>query len=596
MDDAVVGRMFLNRVERYGPRTLLKVKRNGLYANISWNEAGETTRQFAMALLDAGIEHGDRVALLSENRPEWAFSDLAILSIGAVNVPIYATNTPKQVEYIVNDSGARILIVSTEKQLEKILEVRADCPALEKIVIFDKIGKTDYPMVYTFGETCSAGAKSGKEELLRRRLEAVEPTDLASIIYTSGTTGDPKGVMLIHDNFLANCRSVKQILPITEEDICLSFLPLSHSFERMAGYYVPIYGGTTIAYAESVDTVRDNLREVRPTFMASVPRIYEKFHASVLETVKSGSPLKQKIFNWSFAVGGMMSACKVDKQMPPASLRLKYKIADALVFKKIKENVGGRLKYFVSGGAPLAQEINEFFHALGITILEGYGLTETSPVLTTNTPENFKFGTVGKPVPEVEIKIAADGEILAKGPNIMTGYFNRPIETAEALDAEGYFHTGDIGVLNEDGFLKITDRKKDIIVTAGGKNISPQNIENMLKSDLLISNAMVHGDKRKFLSALITVDLEKLEPIARKQGIEFGSPADLVKHEKVIKLVSERVDTVNNQLARYETIKKWVIVENDFTLEGGELTPTLKVKRKVVTAKYKNILDGFYED
>ncbi len=595
MDDAAIGRMFFSRVERYGPRSLFKVKRDGQYINISWNEAGQAARDFALGLLEAGIEHGDRVALLSENRPEWAFADLGILSVGAVNVPIYATNTPKQVEYAVNDSACRILIVSTDKQLQKALEVREKCPTLEKIVVFDDVGKTDYPMVGTFKDVCAGGAKSGKEALLKERLDAVDPTDLASIIYTSGTTGDPKGVMLTHDNFLSNCRSVQKILPVIEDDICLSFLPLSHSFERMAGYYVPIFIGVTIAYAESVDTVRDNLQEVRPTFMASVPRIYEKFHASVLETVKSASPLKQKIFDWSFATGKLMSASRINKQPLPLSLAMKYKIADALVFKKIKQNVGGRLKYFISGGAPLAQEINEFFHALGITILEGYGLTETSPVLTTNTPDDFRFGTVGRPVPDVEIKIADDGEILAKGPNIMQGYYNKPIETAEALDAGGYFHTGDIGEFDEDGFLKITDRKKDIIVTAGGKNVAPQNLENMLKAQPLISNAMVHGDRRKFLSALITVDYEKLEPIAKEEGIEYKSHADLARDRRVRELISERVDAVNAQLAQYETIKKWALIEKDFTIEGGELTPTLKVKRKVVTAKYKDTLDSFYD-
>jgi long-chain acyl-CoA synthetase len=595
MDDATIGRMFFNRVEKYGPRPLFKVKRNDSYVNISWNEAGQAARELGLGLLEAGIEHGDRVALLSENRPEWAFSDLGILSIGGINVPIYATNTPRQIEYIINDSSARILIVSTQGQLDKALEAKENCPGLEQIVVLDDIGKTDYPMVATFKDFSESGAKSGKEDVFNKRLEAVEPTDLASIIYTSGTTGDPKGVMLIHDNFLSNCRSVKEILPINEEDICLSFLPLSHSFERMAGYYVPIFGGITIAYAESIDTVRDNLQEIRPTFMASVPRIYEKFHASVLETVKAGSPFKQKIFDWSFSVGGMMSTQTIAKQTPPASLKMKYSIANALVFKKIKENVGGRLKYFISGGAPLAQEINEFFHALGITILEGYGLTETSPVLTTNTPDNFKFGTVGKAVPGVEIKIANDGEILARGGNIMTGYFNKPEATAEALDNDGYFHTGDIGELDKDGFLKITDRKKDIIVTAGGKNIAPQNIENMLKSDPLISNVMVHGDKRKFLSALITADLEKLEPEARREGIEYTSPEELVKDDRVVKLIGSRVEGVNKQLARYETIKRWKLIEKDFTVEGGELTPTLKVKRKVVTAQYQDIIDSFYE-
>jgi len=595
MDDAAIGRMFFNRVGRYGQRTLFKVKRDDRYKDITWEEAGKKVKDLGLGLLELGIGHGERIALLSENRPEWAFADLGILSIGAVNVPIYATNTPKQAEYIINDSESRVLIVSNESQLQKALEAQPKCPSLEKIVVFEDGGKTDDPIVTTFKEICNAGAESNKNELFKERLEGVQPQDLASIIYTSGTTGDPKGVMLIHDNFLSNCRSVEQVLPLGEEDVCLSFLPLSHSFERMAGYYSPIYIGATIAYAESIDAVRDNLKEIRPTFMASVPRIYEKFHASVLETVMSGSPIKQKIFDWSFSVGREMSGCKVAKKTPGTGLKLKYTVADSLVFKKIKENVGGKLKYFVSGGAPLAQEINEFFHALGITILEGYGLTETSPVLTTNTPEYFKFGTVGKPVPDVIIEIAEDGEILAKGPNIMTGYFKKPAETAEALDEKGFFHTGDIGIVDEDGFLKITDRKKDIIVTAGGKNIAPQNIENMFKTDRFISNVMVHGDKRKYLSALIVPDFERLAQFAEEQGIKYDSMSELVKDDRIVQLINERVDVLNKSLARYETIKKFVILENEFTLEGGEITPTLKVKRKVVTGKYKQILDSFYE-
>ncbi|MBI4830760.1 MAG: long-chain fatty acid--CoA ligase [Candidatus Lindowbacteria bacterium] len=549
MDDRTIGKMFFSRAERYGSRTLFKVKRDGQYRDISWADTSQAVKEFALWLLDAGVNHGDRVALLSENRPEWATTDLAILSIGAVDVPIYATNTPKQVEYIINNSSSRILVVSNEKQLKKALEVRPNCASLEKIVIFDEIGPTDYPMVCTFKEVRAKGCQSGKDSLFKQRLDAIKPEELASIIYTSGTTGDPKGVMLTHDNFLANCRSVKQILPITEEDTCLSFLPLSHSFERMAGYYVPIYQGITIAYAESIDTVRDNLKEIRPTFMASVPRIYEKFHAAVLENVKSGSPTKQKIFDWSFRVGREMSGYKVAKKSPPAVLNLKYKLADALVFKKIKENVGGRLRYFVSGGAPLAQEIN-----------------------------------------------APDGEILAKGPNIMVGYFNKPEDTTEAIDKEGFFHTGDIGVLDENGFLKITDRKKDIIVTAGGKNIAPQNIENLLKTDPLVANVMVHGDKRKFISALIVPEFEKLKQFAAEKGIKYGSMSELVKDERVVKLIGECVAAANRELASYESIKKFAVMDKDFTLESGELTPTLKVKRKVVTAKYKDTLDSFYKE
>ncbi len=591
--EVTIGECFAARAERYGDRTWLRVKREGRYQDLSWRAAAERVRHFTLGLMELGLQNAEHVALLSENRPEWPLADLAIQTAGGCNVPIYPTNTPAQTEYILRDSGAVIAIASTAAQVAKYLEVRPSCDALRHVIVMDDAGKTDGVLTMSEVEATGAAVAEG-DRVLAERLAQVDPHQLASIIYTSGTTGDPKGVMLTHENFLSNARAACIVIPAGDRDVCLSFLPLSHSFERMAGYYLPMVIGATIAYAESVDTLRENMVEVQPTLMASVPRVYEKFYAAVMEQVAGAPPLRQNIFHWALAAGKRGSALRIEGKQPRGLLALQLAVADRLVFRTIRKGTGGRLRYFVSGGAPLAREINEFFHALGITILEGYGLTETAPVLTTNTPNAFRFGTVGQPVPGVDLKIAEDGEILARGPNIMQGYYNQSEATAEVL-RDGWFYTGDIGEIDDDGYLKITDRKKDIIVTAGGKNLAPQNIENLFITDAFIAQVMVHGDRRKFPSALIVPDFSRLQTWATEHGLAGKSPEDLVGAPTVQQLFEERVDSLNATLAQYEKIKKFALLPAEFTLESGELTPSLKMKRKVITEKYLTLLDALYD-
>ncbi|MCZ6873436.1 MAG: AMP-dependent synthetase/ligase, partial [bacterium] len=428
---------------------------------------------------------------------------------------------------------------------------------------------------------------------LENRLQHLSPEHDATYVYTSGTTGPPKGVVQTHGNHLFMVQSCAETVDISAGDINLLFLPLAHSFARMEAFLC-IHIGTTTAFAESIDALAQNMQEVHPVIMFSVPRVYEKIYARVMANGTSGSPIKQAIFRWAVAVGRQVSALQQHQKPIPALLQFKYKLAHKLVFHKLHQAVGGRLRYFISGGAPLAQEVAEFFHAAGMLILEGYGLTETCPALTSNRHDQYKFGTVGKALAGVELKLAADGEILARGPNIAKGYYKRPEETAEAFLADGWFATGDVGELDDEGFLRITDRKKDIIVTAGGKNIAPQNIENLFKTDRYISQAMVYGDRKKYLTAVLTLDPEETAQYAQAQGIVFKQPEELATHPQIHTLIESRVTQLNQRLASYESVKKFVIAPSDFTPESGELTPTLKIKRKAVTQKYQTQLDQLY--
>jgi len=587
--------MFQDRVKRFGDQVCMKYKKDGQWIDMSYNEVNNIVHRFALGLLSLGMEAKDNLSLLSENRPEWAFCDLACLSVGGCLVTIYATNTPEQCAYIVKDSESKFVVVSNNNQLEKILSSKSELPQMKKIIIFDPIKDiTDKdPMVISFRDVCEMGEKYEKPEEFEERIANVQPDDLLTLIYTSGTTGDPKGVMLTHDNLLSNVEACMKIIPIEDDDIALSFLPLSHSFERMAGHFTMFYNGVPIAYAESIDALVQNIGEIHPTVMVAVPRIYEKVHARILDNVEKGGSSKKAIFQWAIGVGSQVSEYKLKKKPLPFMLNIQYTLAHKLVFSKLHETLGGRLRFFVSGGAPLAQEIAEFFHAAGITILEGYGLTETSPVITVNTPDHMRFGMVGKPVPGVEVKIADDGEILVRGPNVMKGYYNKPEASKEALE-DGWFHTGDIGLLDADGFLKITDRKKDLIVTAGGKNVAPQNIENMMKMDKYIEQVNVVGDRRKFLSAVIVPSFEEVGNWAREQGISFKDNKELVANPKVVELIQKGVDAMNNQLAKYETIKKFILAEEEFTQQNNMLTPTLKVKRKVVNKQFAEQIERLY--
>jgi long-chain acyl-CoA synthetase len=585
--------IFYHSVETYQKPVHLRFKKDGAWQDISSEEYRRAVEELSMGLRAMGVEKGDRVALLSENRPEWAFVDLATLCAAAADVPIYPSLPAAQALYILNDSQSKVLFVSNATQAKKIAEVRGQATHLQHVIGFvpGLEGATSIDDVRAKGREELA---RDKDAVKRRAMEA-QPDDLATLIYTSGTTGDPKGVMLTHDNIVSNVRAgLAAFGQLGPGDLALSFLPLCHIFERMGGHYLLLEKGVSIAYAESVDAVPQNMAEVKPTLMLSVPRLYEKMYARVNEKVASDPPARQKIFRWALGVGRKVFQHQVDGTTPGPLLKLRHKIADTLVFSKIRERTGGRLRLFISGGAPLSREIAEFFGAAGLLILEGYGLTETSPVISVNTPTALRPGSVGKPIEKVEVKIAEDGEILARGPNIMKGYFNKPEATAEAIDKDGWFHTGDVGHLDKDGFLVITDRKKDIIVTSGGKNIAPQPIEGRLKTNKYIGEVVMIGNKRNFPSALVVPNFLNLEPWAKEQGIAFSSRQELIKDPKVVALYEKIVDDMSEGQAQFERIKKVALLPAEFTIDSGELTPKLSVKRFFVEKKYKDVIDQLY--
>ncbi len=589
-----LSRIPLNTFRSYAKPDQMMVKREGRYVPISTREFYDQIRFIALGLRDLGLASGDRLVILSENRPEWVLTDFAVLSLGGVTVPIYPNLMPEQVRYIIDDSEAKIVVCSTPAQRAKVEAVRASLPKVAHFISFEN---TPDPGVIPLAEVMERGRRidAAESAAFETTAAAVRPDDLASIIYTSGTTGIPKGVMLTHANFFSNVKALDAVTDFNAGDTILSFLPLSHVLERMTTFSF-LFKGATLAFAESIDTVAQNLLEVRPTIMVSVPRLFEKLYAKIMDNVLAGSGLKRKIFFWALR-GGVEASRKAQQRtaalFPRKSLRLR--IAQKIVFSKILEKTGGRVKFFVSGGAPLSRDIAEFFHAMGLVILEGYGLTETAPVVACNTFTKLRFGTVGPVVPGVEVRIAEDGEILVRGANVMRGYYRKESETAEAL-AGGWFHTGDIGHLDADGFLVITDRKKDLIVTAGGKNVAPQPIENLLKQNPYIAQAVVVGARRKFISALIVPDFEKLGNYARQKGWGRMSPADLIARADIREFLMTEIDRGTPGLASYEKIKKIILLDRDFELEQGELTPTLKVKRNKVEEKYKDLIDGLYKE
>jgi long-chain acyl-CoA synthetase len=587
--------LFFEAMDRFPDHVAFRHHRDGQWHDISHRDALDAVQKGAAALRAHGLDRGDRAAILSENRPEWALADYACLTSGVVDVPIYATLTPGQIAYILKDSGARLVFVSDNEQLEKIEQIRGELEALEHVVVFDPPASPPKGVIAwdDFLEIGARQANALSREEFRSQAEGADPEDTATILYTSGTTGDPKGVMLSHDNLHSNVRASAQLLPVDESDLTLSFLPLSHVFQRMVDYLL-FSRGCTIAYARSIETVSDDLKAIRPTIVVSVPRLYEKVYAKVTEA----SGAKGALVGWARRVGARWADARLEGREPDALTKLQYSVARALVFKKLSEGVGGRLRYFVSGGAPLSPDINRFFFSAGIMILEGYGLTETSPVTNVNTPNdfpaNFRIGTVGRPVPGTEVRIAEDGEILIRGPQVMKGYFNRPEETREAITEDGWFHTGDVGEIDEDGFLRITDRKKDLIVTAGGKNVAPQPIESLLKKNRFMDQPVLVGDRRKFISLLLVPDFQNLEAWARENGIGFSDRRELLSAPGVQKLLEEEVQTELSHLARFEMPKKLVLLDEEFTIEDGSLTPTQKVKRRVVEKRFDDVIDALY--
>lgn len=595
MAHGTLASMFWNRVERDGDRAAQRYKAGGTWHTLNWRQVGEVVRELATGLLALGRRKDDAVGILSASRAEWVQADFAIFSAGCRTIPIYPTYPPDLIQYLVNDAGVKTLFVEDTSQLAKVLEVQGKMDGLEQIVVMHAYEGEASPRIMTWDELRRLG-RDNAERLksdLAGRVAEIRPEDIATIVYTSGTTGPPKGVVQTHGNHLGTLESAARMETITSGDTHLLFLPLAHSFARLESF-LGVHRGLTTAFAENIDKLRDNLPEVKPNFICSVPRVFEKVYAGVLAKADAGSPIKKKIFHWAVGVGRDVSRLKQANQPVPAGLGFKYRLAHKLVFSKLHAALGGRLRFAVSGGAPLSKEIAEFFHAAGILILEGYGLTETCPSLTFNRLDHFKFGSVGQAQPGIEVKIAPDGEILGRGANIAKGYFKKPEATAEVFLADGWFATGDIGRIDEDGFLFITDRKKDLIVTAGGMNIAPQNIENLLKGDPFISQAMVHGDRRPYPVAIITLNPEELVKFAKEQGILNTEPVALAKHPKVVERVSRIVEGRNAELQSYAKVKKFAILPEDFTVENGLLTPTLKVKRRIITDKHRELLDSLY--
>ena len=596
---STISELFENITKRYADsdRPMLMQKVEGVYTGISYSEYRRNVEQFAMGLASLGVKQGDRISIVSENRPEWIVADMAMVSLGAINVPIYPTLTPKQIEFIYNDAGVKIAIVSNSFQLNKVVKITQDVPTLEKVIVMSDKGVALSDGVIAFRKVYQLGEEFEKTHRdYFGSLAKPKPEDLLTLIYTSGTTGNPKGVMLTHRNLVSNIVASADVIPIGEADVLLSFLPLCHSFERMAGYYTAMACGATVAYAESVETVRDNLIEVRPTIVTTVPRLFERIYNRMMKQVDSAPPVRQKIFHWAVEVGRRYARAKRSGSIP-AALQLQHRVASKLVYSKLKERTGGRIKFFVSGGAALPRMLGEFFEAVGIQIIEGYGLTETSPVLSANRLDDYEFGTVGKPIPGVEIKIAEDGEILAKGPNIKIGYYNNTKATEEAISKDGWFHTGDIGMFNKAGHLVITDRKKHLFVSSGGKNIAPQPIENLfLSSSKYIDQFVLVGDGRMFLTALIVPEFEILKEFANRNGIMTSDEISLVRHDDVKEMYRKEIEKIQKDLPTYEKVRRFELLSQALTVEGGEITPTMKVKRKVVEEKFAPLIEKMYED
>ncbi len=594
--------VFQVQYKKYGDRVFLMEKLGGMYKPRSWNQVAQQVQELSLGLVSLGVEPKDRVALMMTTQANWAVSDLAILHAAAVNVPIYPTVKAAQIAHIINDSGSAILIAGSPLLLKEVAEVWNNMPGLKTVIIPDGsrekalAGLSGLPgQVMEMQEVMALGRAFAAKNpgVFDERWRQVQKTDLASVLYTSGTTGNPKGVMLTHDNFLSNVRGGLERVPVYDHYVSLSFLPLSHVLERTAGYYMPLCVGSTIAYAEDLSTLPENLLEVRPHFMVSVPRVYERVYDRIMETVNSGSKIKKNIFYWARNVGRENARLLAEKKKPAGLFKLKYKIADRLVLKKIRDRFGGRLVFCISGGAPLGRELAEFFNGMGVRVLEGYGLTETSPIISFNTLEDIRYGSVGQVIPGGEVRIAEDGEILSKGPQNCLGYFNNPEATAELFDGE-WLKTGDIGYLDKDGFLYITDRKKDIIVTSGGKNVAPQPLEGLLVSDRYIQQAVIQGDKKNYLVAMLVPNYEALEPFAREKGLRYNSRRELLDLPDVKELYAQRVAKDLRKHPTFEQVKKVYLKEDEFTLEAKELTPTLKTRRRFIFEKYKDIFDGMY--
>ena len=602
MSYRTISEMFYQTTEKFADKHLYYEKKQDWWQGLRGKDIRSTVEELAFALKSHGVQNGVHVAIVSNNSPRWAMSDYAILCAGGTTVAIYPVLPPDQIAYILANSESKIIFVQNEEQGAKVLEIWDECPNLEWVVVMDdskiteKSPDGDKRHITTYIELLDAGSEHGREAGLdfQAMCMAATPDDLLTLIYTSGTTGKPKGVMLTHSNLVSNIEAALTHISINDEDVLLSFLPLSHSFERMAGHFLAFSRGAATYYAESIEKVGANMLEVHPTVLLGAPRFYEKVYNRVLAGVAKTPALRQKIFWWAIGVGKEVLALNLVRKKPGAWLSWKHGLANKLVYSKLLEKVGGRIRFFVSGSAPLSAAIADFFGAANLTILEGYGLTETSPAVTVSKLELFKTGKVGPPIPGVEVRIAADGEILVRGPNIMKGYFKNDEATREAIDDDNWFHTGDIGEFDDDNYLKITDRKKNILVTSGGKNVVPAALENALAVLANVDQVCILGDGRNFISALVVPNFEALNAYAAERGLNVSGNEELVNHPEIIGLVEKEVEQAMEPFARYEKIKKIALLPQEFTIDGGELTPTLKVKRKVVLERYSSVIEGIY--
>ncbi|MBI3088074.1 MAG: long-chain fatty acid--CoA ligase [Candidatus Omnitrophica bacterium] len=587
--------LFFEQAARYGRRTLAWAKRDGRYQPITWEQTREAVRALSMFLLHVPVNRGDRVVILSENLPEWGVADLAIQSIGAWTVPIYPSLTEGDLLTILRDCESVACIASTHEQAQKLRAIRSQIPSIRRLILLEGPASGS-PEELSWGDALRQGGELTPrlQELFEHRLAQLRPDDTMTLIYTSGTTGEPKGVMLSHRNFLSNAASCLKVIPIHADDLHLSFLPLSHVFERMAGWYLMLQAGASVAYAESMDTIPHNMLEVHPTIMLGVPRFFEKLYGRIQEGLAAAPPHKQRLARWAMAVGQRAGRARLAHQPMPPGLRLSYAVANRLAFKKLQQRLGGRLRFFVSGSAPLSKTIGEFFYSIGVTILEGYGLTETSPVIAVNRPEALKFGSVGQPIEGVDVRIAEDGEILTRGPHVMQGYYRKPEATRAAI-TDDWFQTGDIGHVDEAGFLFITDRKKDLIKTAGGKFVAPQKLENLFVTDPYVAQAFVCGDRRPYCVALIVPQLARLRDYAASQGIAAASPQELTQHPAVQAFMWSRIEALQQGLPNFERVKRIALLDQEFTQAAGELTPTMKAKRAAIISRYEEVLAHLYQ-
>lgn len=574
-------------------------KKQGVYQNMSYQELREKVECLAIGLLDLGIRSGDRIGIVSENRIKWIIADFAITAIGAVDVPIFPILTPAQEEYIFSDCAVSAIFVSNNFQLGKVLQFKDKLPSLRHIIVMNNEFDSQDVAVKSMENIMKRGEELKTPEQRRSIFEEacgkVKPDDLLTLIYTSGTTGNPKGVILTHKNVVSNVLGAIDAIPLCDQDIQLSFLPLCHSYERTAGYYTMFCAGVTIALCESVEAVATNLQLVKPTIMTTVPRLLDKVKKRIFANIEKESAAKKKIFYWAVNTGIKYVRMK-EAGKSSLILKTQYNLADKLVFSKIRERLGGNMKLLASGGAALAEDVHEFFLTLGIFVIQGYGLTEASPIVSSNRVDNTEIGTIGIPFFNVEVKLADDGEILVRGPSVMKGYWNDETATKDAIDPDGWLYTGDVGIITKLGNIKITDRKKHIFVSSGGKNIAPQPIENLLTQSKYIEHCILIGDSREFCTALITPDFEQLKSIAAELDIKFESETELISNDKIIRHIKKDIDYYQKDLSKFERVRRFKLLSQPFTVENGELSPKMSIKRHVVEKKYAAFIDAMYGD